>query len=934
MGEVFLAEDVSLNRKVALKFLQPGSASDTGKRILNEARAAAHLDHPFICKVYEVGEHDGRPFLAMEYVDGQTLSDRLLRGQLPVTLALRIAREVADALHFAHTRGIVHRDLKPANVMVSADDHVKVMDFGIAKRMAGTVEADAATAVVNTATVSGHISGTFAYMSPEQLRGDLIDARSDVFAFGVLLYELLTGRNPFTRPSTMETASAILAEPVPPVETARVDVAPLLGHIVARCLEKDRERRYQSLADVRLEIEAVQAGSTAAAVAPVAPKPRRRWIVWAAAAAIVVAAGLVQWLRPLSFLAPEPALAFAERDWILVADFNNLTGDPVFDRSLRLALEVAIAQSQYVNVVPQNRIAETFQRMQRRAVDKLDETLATEVAVREGVRAVLACDIAQVGSTYSLTARLIDPKTRAAVLTDSVEAHGKEQVLSALGQLATRVRTNLGESLKGVSEQSSALPRATTSSLAALKLYADSLKTTTGNDGQSNEMLRQALAMDPDFALAHAELGRRYYLLSERANRELGEKHLTRALSLTDRLTLRERLWIQAVAEDSRGNRQRAVDAFKAYLAQYPDDTRALFRMSWTQMATLGQLAEAVDGFTRLLKIEPENSSAQANLATALAGTHDYEAAVPAYQRAFQLDPRLALGMFINHEYGFTLAQLGRLDEAAQVFERMKKDGAPVDQPRGFRSMALLHMLRGKHGAAIQELRSAISMDQTYGQSLSEFRDRLYLIAALETTARGAEARSEWNAVDRLVAKLSLSPGWLWRLVRMAGRTGRLVDARRYLGVMQQWAGNATADSGVSRNLADDGAYIAAAEAEVALAEGRGVRALERSEGAHQYLKEPETLFTLASSYAAAGRVADAIARYEELLKLAPMGFEAQLAWFDTHLALGKLYEQQNRAQDAVRVYESLDSRWKEGDANLVPLTELRARLAALRSPR
>jgi tetratricopeptide (TPR) repeat protein len=926
MGEVYLAEDVSLARKVALKFLQAGeSTGGAEQRILLEARAAAHLDHPFICKVYEVGEHEGRPFLAMEFVDGVTLAERLRQRHLPVSAALRIAREVADALHLAHSRGIVHRDLKPANVMLTADDHAKVMDFGIAKR----VDADAATVGNESATAAGQVKGTFAYMSPEQLRGDPIDARSDIFAFGVLLYELLTGRSPFMRSTTTATISAILTESAAPVDTLRKDAPPHLGHIVARCLEKDRERRYQSLSDVRIELETVEAGtgSTAAALT----RTRRRWIGWTAALAaiVIVAAGL--WMRAPSFLTSQPALAFTERDWMLVADVNNLTGDSVFDRSLRLALEVAIAQSQYVNVFPQNRVAETLGRMQRPPGDRLTETLATEVALREGVRAVLACDIAQLGNTYSLTARLVDPNTRAAVLTDSIEATGKDQVLAALGQLATRVRANLGESLKGIAAQSRTLPQATTSSLDALKLYADSLNTSAGNDGQSNEMLRQALALDDDFALAHAELGRRHYLISYRETRELGEKHLARALALTHRLTVRERLWIQAVAEDSRGNRERAVDAYKAYLAQYPDDTRALFRLAWTQMAALGQSAEAVEGFSRLLTIEPNNASAQVNLATALSAKGDMAAAVPAYQRAFQLEPILAVGVFINHEYGFTLAHLNRLDEAARHFERMKKEGAPADQPRGFRSSALLKMMRGQYAAAVQELQSAIGLDRSLGQTLSEFRDRLYLITAFEASGRGRDARLEWQQIDRLITTLSLSPNWLWRPVRMSARGGRLADARRYYRAMEAWVGKATADSGVSRNVNDDGAYLAAAAAELALAEGRASLAIERSESAHLQLKLPELLFTLAGACEAAGRIDDAIARYEEFLNAPPFGNEGQQLWFQTHVALGKLYERQQRSADARRVYEALAERWKNGDPDIVLLREVQDRLTTMR---
>ena len=573
MGEVFLAEDLSLNRKVALKFL---FAEDQG-RLIREARAVAHLDHPFICKVYEVGEHDGRPFFAMEYVDGVTLKDRLTGGALPRKDAIRIAGEIADALHFAHTRSIVHRDLKPANVMLGADGHVKVMDFGIAKRLAAPVAAEAVTMGVATVSLPGAMTGTLAYMSPEQLRGDAIDQRSDVFAFGLLLHELVSGTHPFLRASGVETANAILNDPTPVLDQSVTGGSQLLSHIAARCLEKDRDRRYQSLGDVRIELDGLTAPAPPAAAPTVKRRNKPAWIA-AAALGGMLALGAVHTVWPLPFLTPEPVLAFKERDWIVVADFNNLTNDPVFDSSLRLALQVALAQSQYVNVYPQDRVAGTLRRMQRKPAGRLDEALAVEVALRDNVRGVLACDIALLGSRYSITARVVDPQTRAAVLTDSVTANGKDEVLAALDQLAKRVRSSLGESISRMSAQSRPLPLATTSSLEALKLFTDSLKLDrASDDNASMQLLQEAVKVDPEFALAHAELGRRHYLAAAQGTRELAEKHYQIALGLTDRLTLRERLWIQASVEDSRGHREEAVDAFKAYLAQYPTIRRRFF---------------------------------------------------------------------------------------------------------------------------------------------------------------------------------------------------------------------------------------------------------------------------------------------------------------------------------------------------------------------
>lgn len=931
MGEVFLAEDVSLHRKVALKFLLGPVGDGADARLIREARAAAHLDHPFICKVYEVGEQDRRPFFAMEYVDGATVKDRLMRGPLPTRDAVRIAAEVADALQFAHARGIVHRDLKPANVMVGADGHVKVMDFGIAKRLPAAITTDGSTAAAATASLPGELTGTLAYMSPEQIRGDAVDHRSDVFAFGLLLHQMLTGVHPFMRPSMLETANAILNDMPPAIDRTASGGSPLLAHIVARCLEKDRERRYQSLSDVRIELDALNAPEPVATGETKTRGTKRTVWVTAALVAIAATVGVVHWIRPLPFLAPEPALAFKERDWIVVADFNNLTGDAVFDSSLRRALEVAIAQSQYVNVYPNDRVVATLRRMQRDPSLRLDETLASEVALRDNVRAVLACDIAQLGAVYSLTTRVLDPQNQVAVLTDSVTANSKSDVLGALDRLAARVRTSLGESLAKSGAQTRPLPLATTSSLEALKLYADSMKMSgVREDSASLELLRQAVALDPQFALAHAELGRRFYLSAERDTREIAEKHYQTALGLADRLTIRERLWIQASVEDSRGNRERAVSAFKAYLAQYPDDVRALYRLAWAEMAGLQRYRDAIEDFKRVVQLNPSNANAYVNMATAYSAMGDFSSAIPAYQKAFDLSPDLILGVFVNHEYGFTLVRAGRDTEAGAVFERMKKEATGINRARGFRSTAFLEMYRGHYSAAIKEIRQSIAINQTQRSTVSEYRDRLILYSALQAMGQTREASAEWPAIERLIHSQPFGPEWLVKPVKLLARRGQINDAARLVGLMEKTAWNTTAASAANRNTGEDHANIDLAQSEVDLARGRTGPALEAVERAHLALQDVNSLETLAPALIAAGRPSEAVTRYEELLKKPPFGNEGQEAWFQAHLALGRLYEQQGRQEDARRLYTSLLDRWKDADANLLLLKAVRERLGKI----
>jgi tetratricopeptide (TPR) repeat protein len=918
MGEVYLAHDPALDRRAALKFLQadPSQDSDARRRLLTEAQAAARLDHPFVCKVYEVAESHDPPFMAMEYVEGTTLRDRLRAGPLPLKETVRIGSEIAEALDFAHNRGLVHRDLTPANVMLATDGHVKVMDFGLAR--------DVAPGNGLTMTATGQIAGTPAYMSPEQLRGERVDRRSDVFAFGVLLYEMAAGAHPFSRTSTFSTANAILNETPVPLDERLETVPPLFAHIVRRCLEKDPESRYQSLRDVHIELStaAQPFAQSSGRSAPALPRRvRSRWALAAALAGLVATGALLLWMWPERFGLAQPALAFNARDWIVVSDFENMTGDQVFDRSLRVAAEVGVSQSQYVNVFPPQRLQLALQRMQRPAGERLDETLASEVAVREGIKAVLAGTIAQVGDSYTITARLVDPQSKTALLSESVQARDKASILPALDELLTTLRRRLGESLAST-QTSVPLPMATTSSLDALQMYAESFRfgPTTSEEATAYQLLQQAIALDPEFALAHAELGRRYYLENSQADRLLGEEHFTTAIGLLNRLTLRERLWIQATADDSRGNRQRAVDAYRAYLAQYRDDSRAWFRLGWTHMAGLGQYEQAVEAFERVIQLVPTDAAAHVNLASSFSGLRKYREAVEAYDKAFGFDPALRTGVFVNHEYGMTLVQLGEFDKAAEAFTIMKSAAEPANRSRGHRSQAFLDMYRGRYDAAIKELGQAVLINQTIGAGISEFRDRTILVSALDAKSLSAPAAAELDAVGRLIDRLTLGPEWLRRPVKILARRGRVREARRLLDSMQKTAGSAVVDSTTNRNIDRDRAYIDLARGEIALAEQRPGEAVKLLQAASLGPFDADILESLATAHVAAGQLDLAAQTYEQVLARPALGQEAQEHWVASHVALGQIYERLGRHDDARRLYTRVQELWKDADNDLVTL--------------
>jgi tetratricopeptide (TPR) repeat protein len=935
MGEVYLAEDLQLDRKVALKFLPEGQVPDetSRRRLLREANAAARLDHPFITKVYEVGQGDaasGIPFIAMELVEGETLRERLTRGPVSMPDALRIASEIADALEFARQRGIVHRDLKPANVMLTGDGHAKVMDFGIAKYVS-VPSADGSRPDGPSMTSTGEITGTPAYMAPEQLTGLPLDSRADIFALGVCLYEMVTGRHPFMKESAFATADAILNQPAPPLDRYLKDPPEGLEHVFRRALAKEPDQRYQSFKDLRIDLGAVDLPQTRTAIAPpVRPRARPAWLVPALIALVAVGGGALAWsLWPVQLSISQRALAFNERDWILITDFKNLTGEPVFDRSLRVALDVAIAQSQYVNVFPPSRVQETLRLMKKTSTDALDESLAAEIALREHIKAVLACSITGVGDTYTLTAQVIDPQSRVAVQTESTQARGKDGVLPALDELATRVRRNLGESLNSVSTQKVALPRATTASLEALRLYADSLR--PQHDDVRPDLLRQAIALDPDFAMAHAALGYSSYQAQERERRQQGEAHFVKALSLLDRLSHRERLWISALAEDSRGNRDAAVSAYRTYLAEYPDDPVAWFRVGWTYLAGVRKPELAVEAFNRVIALNPSNSGAYINLATAYAGLDKYKEAVEQYQRAFDLNPGSRTDLIVNHEYGFVLVRLGDLDGAAAHFSRMLAEKSTGSQARGHRSMALLEMYRGRYAAAIPHLRQAVIINTTNKARVSEYRDRLYLAQAYRAKGMAQPMASELEAVQRLALDATLAPEWLRRLGKVEARARRVDRARTMLALMSKTAGDATAASSINRNVAAESAHFDVVRGEIELGEGRPSKAVEFLQSAYVIDPQTDTLDSLAAALLGAGQLEEAAKRYEEILARSDAGNESQEQTLNAQVRLAEIYTRLGRRDRARALCDAVLVQWKSADDDLLLLKDARKVLAGLK---
>jgi serine/threonine protein kinase/tetratricopeptide (TPR) repeat protein len=923
MGEVYLAEDTSLDRKVALKFLPEDTYQDPAARgrFLREAKAAAALDHPYICSIHEVGESENRLFFAMEYVEGRTLQDRISQGPLPLKQTLQIATEVAEALQVAHDKGMIHRDIKPANIMLMEKGHAKVMDFGLAKHVWMPEEEQAQATRSMTQTADGQTPGTLAYMSPEQLQGQPLDERSDIFSFGIVLYEMLGGVHPFKKGTGLTTTNAILNEnPRPLVEFIK-GVPDPLQQVLNRLLAKDPGQRYQSMKDAHADLKKMLSDLPSALNALKFLKPVR---VALAASVLVVAVIAAAWLaKVLFFKTPAKALAFQERDWILITDFDNQTGDPVFDGSLTTALTVGIQQSQYVNVFPPSRIQETLRRMRRTDVKKVDETLGREIALREGIKGLLACAISQIGENYLLTAKIVDPDKQTTVFSDSSRARGKEEVLGSLDELAKRVRRALGESLTKISEQRMNLVRATTSSLEALNDYTGSRFAAGDTEFQ---LLKQALELDPDFALAHAEMGLKFYLVG---NRVEGEKHFQKALGLLDRLTTREKLWIQAVVEDWRGNREQGIQNYKAYLAQYPDDISARYRLGYAYLVT-GQPALGVEAFKKVIELDKANTGGYINLATCYSLLKNNEEALANYQKVFSLNPAEALGSYVNNEYGFLLVRMGKIQEARKNFESMIAQPDNSKKARGCRSLGLLQMYQGQYSAAQDSLKEAVTLNKTFKYRLSELRDHLHLAINFRRKRQNEAFEKEMAAVNMIQREIKIDPTFLFKIGKIYARLNRIREADQLLKSIKSLIGDVLAASGVSRSNQTDEESFYMLKGEIALAQQQFEEAIN-SFGMAANMRGIMLEDSLALAYFKSGNLDKSIEKYQEFVKTDVLGYEGQELWILSHYQLGMLYERKGEPAEAAKYYARFLEIWKDADPGMPEVEDARKRLAGLK---
>jgi serine/threonine protein kinase/tetratricopeptide (TPR) repeat protein len=603
MGMVYKAEDTRLNRFVALKFLSNDLANNPEalSRFRNEARAASALNHPNICTIYDVAEHGGRPLIAMEFVDGTSLRQRIGGRPLPLDEVLSLAGEIADGLEAAHGAGVVHRDIKPANISVTRSGHAKILDFGLAKITLSADLAGLATTAGGYATTEGSASGTIPYMSPEQVRGEQLDTRTDLFSFGVMLYEMVTGKQPFDGATAGSVFDSILNRTPVPVARLNPDAPADLQRIVDKCLEKDRSLRYQHASEIRADLQRLKRDSSTSTAAekPASGSKTKRWKTLAVAAVLIllsVAVGI------RSYLGKPPKLT--DKDTIVLADFNNTTGDAVFDGALRQGLSIQLEQSPFLSLISEERIGQTLQLMGKPVDSRLTPELGREICERTASAAVLDGSIASLGTQYVLGLRAKSCRTGDVLDEEQLQASRKEDVLNSLTQMASRFRTRIGESLATIEKHSTPLAEATTPSLDALKAYDAALKAATSvGSADALPFLKRAIELDPNFAMAYAFQARMYGDINEST---LSAESATKAWKLRTRASDRERFFIDSAYDvQVTGNVVKAEQTAKLWAQTYPRDPNAHGLLSGAILPNLGKYQEALAEAIKLMNVDP-----------------------------------------------------------------------------------------------------------------------------------------------------------------------------------------------------------------------------------------------------------------------------------------------------------------------------------------
>jgi tetratricopeptide (TPR) repeat protein len=889
MGGVWRADDLVLKTEVALKLIF--SATPAGReRILNEVRLARQITHPAVCRVFDVGDAEGGVFYSMELVHGEDLATLLRRvGRLPSEKVADIGRQLCAGLAAAHAQGVLHRDLKPANVLIDDDGLIRITDFGIA--------------VLRTATHMHTFAGTPAYMAPEQqaLAGPLSE-RTDIYALGLLLYELLVGHQAASRNRGMN--------PMPRPSTLVTNVDAQLERAVMRALAHDPQARHASALEMASSLPDAGLRHDGAIGVEPALEGRRWTSVWVVGSALAAIVGMLA--VGASFLVSPAARTLNERDTIVLADFENTTGEPVFDGALKVALAVALEQSPFLKVFPDDRARETLRLMERPVDERVTRSLAREIARREQVKALIAGSIASLGRNYVVTLEAVNAETGDVMAREQAEAANKEEVLTSLGSATARLREKLGESLASVQKYDAPLPRATTPSLDALHAY--SLALYEGREVPRLEAiphLKRAIELDPTFAMAHAQLSSVYTNTGQSA---LAPAFSRRAFELRDRVSERERFFISwRYYRDAIQAWDKALELARSWTAAYPREAFAFNSLGSAQLR-LGQFSQSIESFREAVRLDPGFIPAYSNLAATLLAVGQLGEAKAVLKQAADRNLDFAGARRLSYLIAFVEG-----DEKAMA-DILEASTGPGETNAAFGWQAHASAAAGRIAAAHEQFRRGIQMSlQT---DFNEVAAQLSMEDAEMHASVGqcAEARTEVRA------GLSLSRDNL--TLERASRALALCGVEQEASSLSNELAKLFPDATLTVNVARP--VIAAA---LAIERGEGARAVELLEPVRRYDHVPSAEFwvlylrglaylQMKNGAAAAGEFQSILAHQGEV--------PASMLYPLSSLGVARATALSGETAKAREAYEKFFALWSKADSTLEPIVSARAEYARL----